>query len=246
MPVPTLYRPLAALLIAALPCLASQCGELDEPCAPDPQGSLRLQALSRTWLPLSLPDSVRFVSSNGVRTTLRRAASPLVDSLALDARLQGFAYERLEYPDRTQCGRFFWVERQRQIYRGRNLNLTLTYDLVRDLQGAYPHFQLPYSDTELLKATADTLPDAVLVNFNGTALATFPVVRRPYRAMFPTPFSGGVRYVDTVRVAGQLLRGVYRYDAASSGQLALRHLYFQPGQGVVGFTYTNNEQWVRY
>lgn len=250
MPTFTPYRTLAALLIAALPALAFQCGCEDcaVPCAPEPAGRLRLPASSRAWLPASPPDSVRFVNSNGFRATLRRVSPLSADSVPLSARgLIDFGL--LDHPQNgIGCGRYFWAERQRLRYQGRNLGLTITYDLLRDVNGNYPYYRLAPSEPELTQAVADTLPDVVLVNFNNAALATFPVVRRPYRTAFPTSFSGSVRYLDSVRVAGQLVRGVYQYQrpATNLNAIELRALYFVPGQGIVGFTYTNNEQWVRF
>lgn len=245
----TSYRTLAALLVAALPALAFQCGcdDCPVPCAPEPVGRLRLPALSRAWLPASPPDSVRFVNSNGFRATLRRIPPLATDSVPLAARLGAIDFNSLDYPQHTNCGRYFWAERQRLRYQGRNLNLTLTYDLTRDVSGDYPHYRLAPPDGNFTQAVADTLPDVVVVNFNGAALATFPVVRRPYRTVFPTSLSGEVRYLDSVRVAGQLVRGVYQYQqpATKPNAIELRTLYFVPGQGIVGFTYTNNEQWVR-
>ncbi|UOQ74387.1 hypothetical protein [Hymenobacter cellulosilyticus] len=244
------YRTLARLLVAALPALAFQCGcdECAVPCAAEPVGRLRLPALSRAWLPASPPDSVRFVNSNGFRATLRRVPPLTTDSVPLSARFGDVNLTRLEYPQTTGCGRFFWAERQRLRYQGRNLNLTLTYDLTRDASGDYPFYRLASPNLELTQAVADTLPDAVLVNFNEAVLATFPVVRRPYRTVFSTSFSGSVRYLDSVRVAGQLVRGVYQYQrpATNTNAIELRSLYFVPGQGIVGFTYTNDEQWVRF
>ncbi|MBC6700151.1 hypothetical protein H8B14_18635 [Hymenobacter sp. BT190] len=249
MPTFTSYRMLAGLLIAALPALAFQCGCDDcVPCAPEPVGRLRLPAQSRAWLPASPPDSVRFVNSNGFRATLRRTPPLSTDSVPLPARFGTIDFSGLERAQNTGCGPFFWAERQRLRYQGRNINLTLTYDLLRDASGNYPRYRLTPPDRTLTQAVADTLPDVVMVQLNGTYPATFPVVSRPYRTVFQTIFSGSVRYQDSVRVAGQLVRGVYEYQASAttSNTIELRSLYFVPGQGVVGFTYTNNEQWVRF
>lgn len=252
MPTFTAYRTLAGLLVAALPALAFQCGcdECNEPCAPEPVGRLRLPAQSRAWLPASPSDSVRFVNSNGFRATLRRLPPLAADSVPVSAQFGSIDFSRLESPQNIGCGRYFWTERQRLRYQGRNISLALTYDLLRDVSGTYPHYRLTPADLTLTQAVADTLPDVVMVQFNGAAPATFPVVSRPYRTVFRTISSGSVRYQDSVRVAGQLVRGVYQYQApttnANSNAVELRDLYFVPGQGIVGFTYTNNEQWVRF
>jgi hypothetical protein len=247
----TSYRALAAVLIAALPGLAFQCGpecDLCEPCTEQHLGGLSLQARSRAWLPASPPDSLRFVSSGGFRTTLLRVPLPLPDSVPLPARFHNLDYSALEYPLGTRCGEYFRAERQRLRYQGRNLNLTFTYDLIRDLSGKYPELTLPLGSS-LTRAGADTLPDAVLVDINNAARAAFPVVRRPYRTTFqPDIYPGQVRYQDSVRVAGRTFFGVYQFESQviNPNLLTLRYLYFQPGQGVVGFTYTNNEQWARF
>ncbi|RTQ53711.1 hypothetical protein EJV47_02960 [Hymenobacter gummosus] len=250
MPLFTPHRALAMLLTAALPALAFTCGtppcDLCEPCPTQRLGSLGLQARSRTWLPATSPDSVRFVSSNGFRAALQRVPLPPDSVPVLPGRYP--EYSALTYAAPSTCGEYYQAERLRLRYQGRNINLTLTHDLTRDLSGQYPQGNLPLG-SPLTRASADTLPDVVLLDFNGTNRAVFPVVRRPYRSVFQPPsFGGQVRYQDSVRLAGRTFFGVYQFEQLNSlpNALTLRYLYFQPGQGVVGFTYTNNEQWARF
>jgi hypothetical protein len=244
MPNFTRYRALAAVLLAALPALAFQCGCDDcTPCPTELLGSLRQPAGLGTWLPEPAPDSVRFINSNGFRATLRREALP-ADSIVQSAYIgPSDDYTLLNGSASGACGAYFRVPRLRLRYSGRNLPLTLTYALVRDFSGLYPPPapQLSYQST-LTRAVADTLPGVVLVSFNTQFISRFPVTSRPYRQVFQ-----GTRYLDSVRVAGRLLRGVYWHAVPATGStLQLRDLYYQPGQGVVGFTYSNNEQWARF
>ncbi|RAK64687.1 hypothetical protein DLM85_18565 [Hymenobacter edaphi] len=192
---------------------------------------------------------MRFVNSRGFRLSLYRV--PGVEAPGDSVPLPPYSFpdytsDLLRPEPAPACGEFFQAERRRLRYVGRYLPVALDYALVRDLSGSYPGGPLNANSAYFpLLAVADTLPDVVVVSFNEHAFARFPVVRRPLRLPF-----GPVRYADTVRVAGQLLRGVYQYELStfglSAGAVAPSRLYFQPGQGVVGFTYTNDEEWARY
>jgi hypothetical protein len=247
----TRYRILAGLLTAALPALAFTCGVCDEcmqPCEQVRVGSLGLHPASGSWLPATPPDSVRFVNSNGFRATLHRAAR--VETPADSVAQTGYAgrqelYQLVTDQSIYDCGPYFRTQRRRLRYEGRNLPFTLDYALVRDLSGSYPGLTL-LPEQELLRTVADTLPDAVVVGFNDHTFARFPVVRRPYRQPFQN-----TRFLDSAVVAGRTFFGVYQQTVPASpnanpATVRLRSLYFQPGQGVVGFIYTNNEQWARF
>jgi hypothetical protein len=208
-----------------------------------------LQPVSRSWLPASPPDSIRFVNSNGYRATLRRnrAVETAADSTSQQGRFGSDSYSLFENGSVNECGSYYRTERRRLSYEGTTLPISLSYALLRDFSGAYPNSTaaLPLQEP-IPRAVADTLPDVVLVLFNGATTSRFPVVRRPYRQLFQ-----GVRFLDSARVAGRTFFGVYQhtlppYGYGSSTAVRLRTLYFVPGQGVVAFVYTNNEQWARY
>ncbi|MCC3155877.1 hypothetical protein LJ737_01420 [Hymenobacter sp. 15J16-1T3B] len=242
------YRTMAAVLVAALPCLAVDCGRTCDdclPCQPQRIGSSRLRPASLGWLPDPAPDSVRFVNSNGFRAALRRAPLPTPDSAGQQAAVDASNfYYLLNENISGGCGPYFSTERRRLRYEGRNLPLTISYALLRDFRGTYPPPSAALPDgAPLTQAVADTLPDVLLIGFNGQPIVDIPVVRRPYRSEFQ-----GTRYLDSVQLVGRVFRGVYRRTVALPGSTALqlRALYFQPGQGVVGFTYTNGEEWARF
>lgn len=245
------YRSLGALLLLALPCLANTCGHCDE-CAPRCQpalsGRVGLPLAAQDWLP-QLPDSVRFINSNGYRVTLWRddalVASDSVRQDAVAGTDAGNDYALFDPQGPVTCGPYFQTERRRLRYSSRRLPLELAYALVPDFSGTYPppSASLPLGQA-ITQAQAALLPAVMLVSFNGHRIGRFPVVPLP----LPAPFQE-VSYHDSVVVAGHRFRGVYVvqwpvYD--SSIAVRLRTLYFVPGQGVVGFVYTNQEEWARY
>ena len=235
------------LLVAALPCLAFQCGDGPEPpCDGRYQGGLSLRPASLTWLPASAPDSLRFVNSNGFRAVLDRVRTPIADSVVLPAYARSFSSsdysEEYLNPSYGPCGPYFRARRVGTQYQGRNVNINLRFNLFKNLD-AVP--ALGSGQVPLTRAVADTLSDVVVLAFNQQHVAQFPVVRAPYRQPRFVG-TGEVVYRDSVQLAGRTFRGVYQFSHRPAGAaIQPQRLYFRPGQGLVGFTYTNNEQWAR-
>ena len=235
------------LLVAVLPCLAFQCGDRTAPpCDGRYLGGLSLRPVSLAWLPAPAPDSLRFVNSNGFRAVLGRVPMPVADSVVLPAlaRSRGYYDFSEEYlnPSYGPCGPYFRARRVGTLYQGRNINISLRFNLFRNLDAgpARGTGQVP-----LTRAVADTLPDVVVLAFNQQYIAQFPVVSAPYRQPRYTAM-GEVVYRDSVQLAGRTFRGVYQFSTRPAGAaIQPQHYYFRPGQGLVGFTYTNNEQWAR-
>ena len=244
-------KTLPALLLAVLPCLALRCGTRCDDCVPcngEYRGGLALRPGSRQWLPAPVPDSLRFINSNGFRAVLDRVAptAAATDSVVLPAFLNAFAgYDERQSYRVEPCGPYFRAERLRYEYQGRNLALHLRFSLLKDLRDRTrpADAQLP-----LPKAVADTLADMVLVTFNRQYFTVFSVVAVPTRQPRPVP-PGAAEYLDSVRLAGRTFFGVYRspqLSYAPAPNVQPQYFYFRPGQGLVGFTYSNNEQWARF
>ena len=237
-------------LLAVLPCLALRCRPYcddcyEPPCTGQYQGGLSLRPGSAAWLPTPAPDSLRFINSNGYRAVLDRVPAPAApDSVTLPAFADGYpSYEEnVLNPPYTPCAPYFRARRVLQHYRGRTLNLDLRFNLFKDLTtaGTTPP-QAP-----LTRAAADTLADMVVLTFNEQYTAGFPVVRVPYRQP-RTALGGTAVYLDSVRLAGRTFFGVYQFSRLGTGTAVQPQRFFlRPGQGLVGFTYNNNEQWARF
>ena len=236
------------LLLATLPCMANQCDEDDESyydCVRQYVGPLSLRPTSPQWLPT--PDSLRFVNSSGFRVVLDRLP-PITptDSVLLPAEVRKFSAYRAQKPDNSYeadvtCGYYFRAAQVAAQYQGRGLHMHLQLNVLKNLEagsGLAP-YNLP-----LGVAAADTLPDVLALTFNHQykALLWLPPRLQPR----PTT-QGAATYLDSVQLAGRTLRAVYRVALSpySSG-VQPQHFFFRPGEGLVGFTYTNNEQWVRF
>ena len=239
-------RKIIWLLLAALPALSFRCSGYCDVC-PRPEcsgnyrGGLSLRPASRAWLPANAPDSLRFVNSNGFRAVLDRVTLPaLPDSVTLPAvpySLPDYREETL-VPPFAGCQPFFRARRVSWRYQGRNLNLDLRFNLFKHLAPATPG-----PVVELTRAVADTLADAAAVSFNEEYFAEFPVVRVPNRQPRATG-QGQVVYLDSVRLAGRTFFGVYQFSRTPYGPAVQpRTFFFHPGQGLVGFIYSNSEQW---
>ena len=239
------------LLLAVLPCLALRCGTncdscYEPPCAGQYQGGLSLRPGSAAWLPTPAPDSLRFVNSNGYRAVQDRVPAPVSpDSVTLPAffdSYQGYGEDVLN-PAYALCVPYFRARRVVQHYRGRSLNLDLRFNLFKDLTTT----GTPSAQAPLTRTAADTLADVVVLVFNQQYTAGFPVARVPYRQPRPTALGGTAVYLDSVRLAGRTFFGVYRFSRLTNGAAVQPQQFFlQPGQGLVGFTYSNNEQWARF
>ena len=234
------------LLLAVLPCLALRCQPgcdlCSEPlCEGQYQGGLSLRPASLTWLPAPAPDSLRFVNSNGFRAVLDRVRMPAApDSVLLPAFISTQpAYSEAQLnPVARFCGAYFRARRVAWHYQGRNLNLDLQFNLLK-----YPGTDPAASAVPLTRAGADTLPDVVVVAFNQQYYAEFPVGRAPYRQPRPTSLGTAV-YLDSVQLAGRKFFGVYQFSRQHfTPGVQPQRFYFRPGQGLVGFIYSNNEQW---
>ncbi|MDQ2771849.1 MAG: hypothetical protein M3Y54_15275 [Bacteroidota bacterium] len=235
------------LLLATLPGLGLQCPRRYCDVCPMPdctgsyQGSLSLRPASRAWLPAAAPDSLRFVNSNGFRAVLDRVALPAVpDSVTLPAAPGSLTdyRETTLAPQYQNCQLHFRARRVGWRYQGRNLNLDLRFNLFKDLGPG-----LPGGATPLTRTVADTLPDLVAVSFNEEYFAGFPVVPVPYRQPRITG-QGRAVYLDSIRLAGRTFFGVYQFSRTPyTTAVQPQFFYFRPGQGLVGFIYSNNEQW---
>ena len=235
------------LLLATLPCMANQCGDDESPydCVRQYVGALSLRPASPQWLPT--PDSLRFVNSNGFRVVLDRLPSiPPADSVLLPAEVSKFSAYRAQNPDNgyeadVTCGYYFRAAQVAAQYQGRSLHMHLQLNLLKNIE-AGP--QPAVYGTPLTVAAADTLPDILALTFNRqyTALLWLPTRLQPRPVM-----QGAATYLDSVQLAGRTLRAVYRVAVSvSSSSVQPQHFFFRPGEGLVGFTYTNNEQWVRF
>lgn len=239
------------LLLAVLPCLALRCGTncdscVEPLCEGQYRGGLSLRPGAAAWLPTPAPDSLRFVNSNGYRAVLDQVPAPAApDSVTLPAFSDSYqAYnEDALNPVAAPCVPYFRARRVVQHYRGRSLNLDLRFNLFKDLTAAgTATLQAP-----LTRAVADTLADVVVLVFNQQYTAGFPVARVPYRQPRPTALGGTVVYLDSVRLAGRTFFGVYQFSRLTTGTAVQPQRFFlRPGQGLVGFTYSNNEQWARF
>lgn len=231
------------LLLAIIPAMGQQCGE--ERFVPDCTGAylggLSLRPASLSWLPAPGPDSLRFVNSNGFRAVLDRVRTPaLPDSVTLLATQRNMLdyNESILTPGGRVCQPHFRARRVGWYYQGRNINLSLRLNLLKYLEPG-----LGTSATPLTRAVADTLPDVMALAFNQQHYAEFPVVRAPYRRPRTTRLGTAV-YLDSVRLAGRTFFGVYQFSHQSySPGLQPLFYYFRPGQGLVGFIYSNSEQW---
>ncbi|MFD2717159.1 hypothetical protein ACFST9_00430 [Hymenobacter monticola] len=236
-------------LLALVPCLALRCGTncddcYEPPCAGQYLGGLSLRPGSLGWLPAPAPDSLRFINSNGYRAVLDRVPPPASpDSVTLPAFLGSYpSYEEsVLNPQAAPCEAYFRARRVVQHYRGRGLNLDLRFNLFKDLTGTASAHGL------FSRAAADTLPDMVVLVFNQQYTAGFPVARAPYRQPRPTALGGTAVFLDSVRLAGRTFFGVYQFSRVATGAAVQPQRFFlRPGQGLVGFTYSNNEQWARF
>ena len=246
---PTTRKLLCWLLLATLPCLSLRCNTFcdgcpEPPCAGQYRGGLALRPTTGRWLPLPAPDTISFINANGFRARLDLLPSPGADSVTLPA----FAGVPSSYdesylnPSYAPCGPYFRAKRLAMVYQGRNVNLRLQFNLFKNL-GAAP--ALATGPAPLTRAVADTLPDVLVLKFNEQYEAHFPVAGTPYRQPRLTP-QGETVYLDSVRLVGRTFRGVYQFSRRPSGAAVQpQRFFFRPGQGLVGFTYTNNEQWAR-
>ncbi|MDB5235194.1 MAG: hypothetical protein JWR44_2187, partial [Hymenobacter sp.] len=210
------------------------------------QGGLSLRPVSQTWLPSPAPDSLRFTNSNGFRAVLGRLLAPAAsDSVVLPA----FLGAQLDYseaglnPTYTPCTAYFRARQVMQHYRGRTINLDLRFTLFKDLGSNSGSSSSPVPIT---RAVADTLADIVVLAFNEQYYGGFPVARVPYRQPRPTALGGTAVYLDSVQLAGRKFFGVYQFSRTPyTTAVQPQRFYFRPGQGLVGFVYSNNEQWAR-
>ena len=241
-------RKIIWLLLVTLPGLSLKCRPYCDVCPmPEPnctgsyRGGLSLRAASRAWLPAAAPDSLRFVNSNGFRAVLDRVGQPAVpDSVTLPA-VPGDLSDYREMtlaPQYLNCQPHFRARRVGWRYQGRNLNLDLRFNLFKNLGTGSPGAAMT-----LTRAVADTLPDLVTVSFNEEYFAGFPVAPVPYRQPRITG-QGRAVYLDSIRLAGRTYFGVYQFSRTPYFTVVQpQYFYFRPGQGLVGFIYSNNEQW---
>ena len=205
------------------------------------RGGLSLRPASLAWLPAPAPDSLRFINSNGFRAVLDLIKAPAApDSVTLPATPADFVDYREERltPAFKNCQPHFRARRVAWHYQGRNLSLNLQLNLLK-----YLGPDAGTSAQPLARAVADTLPDVVVLAFNQQYYAEFPVRRTPYRQPRPTRL-GTTVYLDSVRLAGCTFFGVYQFSRPPyTPDVQPVRFYFRPGQGLVGFVYSNNEQW---